>query len=211
MFRRAGSQFVRPTFRARSVATQLATAPRGVVAKSECRLPSALQPTCKISVSRRFLSAATIGDYPETFELALARTVAHLQRGNKLTADDLHALASKLLKERFPSDVVDLPYSPEVLRVWCDLEKVFETETEYTIRKHINSIVVRYLDQVMKTGRVVVKDEAAFGVQLDALGLNVGFKSASPNRSLTPDGNVLVLSATVLTSIALIGLLFFSK
>lgn len=83
---------------------------------------------------------------------------------------------------------------------------------EYTIRKHVRDVIRMYIAQINKSRPIKVTDKALFGVHLEAVGLNIGWTQAhsgsSSERSLVPDGNVLVLAATAIMVVTVVLLMF---
>jgi hypothetical protein len=81
---------------------------------------------------------------------------------------------------------------------------------EYTIRKHVRDVIRMYIAEVNKSRPIKVTDKAQFGVHLEAVGLNIGWMQASSGseRSLVPDGNILVLAATTIVVMTIVLLIF---
>ena len=84
-----------------------------------------------------------------------------------------------------------------------DVNELRTNGNEYVVRKYIRSILKTYVSEINKVRRIIVKDKAKFGIQMETMGLNIGFSSESSSRQFLPDGNVLVLSVLVLAIIFL--------
>lgn len=65
---------------------------------------------------------------------------------------------------------------------------------DYFIRKHMRNIVKFYLTEVDRARPIKITDSTRFGRHMESLGLSLGYQQNTSNRTLQPDGNVLVLS-----------------
>lgn len=100
----------------------------------------------------------------------------------------------------------DVLYNMSLVKSIIALFDVTELRTcgnEYVLRKYIRSILKTYVSEINKVRKIMVKDKAKFGVQMEYMGLNIGFSPDSSSRSFFPDGNVLVLSLLVMAIIFL--------
>ena len=100
----------------------------------------------------------------------------------------------------------DITYNETLAKSIIALFDVSELRTngnEYVVRKYIRSILKTYVSEINKVRRIIVKDKAKFGIQMETMVLNIGFSSESSSRQFLPDDNVLVLSVLVLAIIIL--------
>ena len=86
--------------------------------------------------------------------------------------------------------------------------KIEHEMSEIFIRKHLCDLMRFYLSSINKSTMIHVKDKKEFEIQLKMIGLNLDFRVSPVKRSLTADGNVLVLSGLLLTCLVVIGSLF---
>ena len=142
-----------------------------------------------------------------SFELELNKFI----REEKTDATDIMLIdgLDKLLKlyiEQELSESSDITYNETLVKSIIALFDVNELRTngnEYVVRKYIRSILKTYVSEINKVRRIIVKDKAKFGIQMETMGLNIGFSSESSSRQSLPDGNVLVLSVLVLAIVFL--------
>jgi hypothetical protein len=74
---------------------------------------------------------------------------------------------------------------------------------EYVIRKHIRSFMKTYVAEVNKARPIGIKNKNQFGLQMESLGLNVGFTSEQSTHHPLPDGNVVTLALLVFGVVAI--------
>jgi len=136
---------------------------------------------------------------PATFEVELAVTAKYLKEHPDEVAQylpgQLAQLSTMYIRENF-RDSVALPASAsEVLTELVGLETLGKVENEDTLRRHTRSVVQRYVDALAKLTPQFILNTNQFNLDAKLLGFPAGFTSNSRDRSLVPDGNVLVLMA----------------
>lgn len=72
--------------------------------------------------------------------------------------------------------------------------------SEYVLRKHLRSVMKGYIRSVNAARTIQIKDKHRFGLQLERLGVSVGFQAETSARSTMLDGNVKLLTAATLTA-----------
>jgi hypothetical protein len=95
----------------------------------------------------------------------------------------------------------NVKYDPEIANraiVIQDFSDLVEQDVSvYHIRKHVREIIRVYLAEINRVSPIQINDKTTFGLSLEKIGLSLGYSHQTGERSLTPDGNVLVLSALV--------------
>lgn len=138
----------------------------------------------------------------DSFELSLKQFVKEV-RSNPEANDEvvfggLNTLIELFVKENL-EPWSDITYNSTLTKSIIAVVDISELKSakcnEYVVRSCIRSILKLYVTEINKSRKILIKDKAKFGIQMEAMGLSVGFITESNNtRSLLPDGNVVVLS-----------------
>ena len=136
-------------------------------------------------------------------DLNAKRNEAHEPALIHLIRNRMELLISDFIRKEleYSSDIkynADLAKSLIAEADFADLAR--ENADEYTIRRHMREILRAYVRDTQIARPIHVTDKTRFGFQMESLGLNIGF---SAGQSLIPDGNVLVLSVTLVAVLAL--------
>lgn len=130
----------------------------------------------------------------------------------EFVSDGLEKLLRQFVKENL-EESSDISYNETLGKSIIGLFDVSELRgsscNEYVVRKYVRSILKQYVSEVNKARPINITDHVKFGVQMETVGLNIGFTSETNRgiRSVMPDGNVVVLSGLL----ALVLVLFFKK
>lgn len=77
----------------------------------------------------------------------------------------------------------------------------------YRLRVHIRNIMSTYIDEIYKAHPINITDNEKLNKEMKFLGVRIYWSEEKDNKSLLPDGNVLVMGSLVL----IMGCLFLYK
>lgn len=143
-------------------------------------------------------------------EIAIHKLVKQIRTNENISNDVIKASIKKIIELYVTdfskcSNITFNSFLADELIELSNLQELRDSDsTDYTIRKCIREIIQMYLDEEKRNFKIEIKDESQFEFQMKSIGINLGFTQNSTNRSLTPDGNVLVLAVTVLLSLVIV-------
>jgi hypothetical protein len=152
---------------------------------------------------------------PMSYELLLAslsRTLAAASREVReaIVLEGIEGLICAFVRENL-EDCTDITYNPQLAKPLLAMEDLTDllggagaTAVEYTLRKHVRSVVGCYVGQVNTARPIAVKDKAKFVEHMECIGLSISRSQDSGFRRLMPDGNVVVMAILTLALAALI-------
>jgi hypothetical protein len=152
---------------------------------------------------------ANISNFSSSSELAIMQFVKDIKL-NSWSEEVLLDKFAKVLQLHIAeleecSDIVFNPKLARTLVSTVDFNELRTTEAfEYVVRKYVRSIMKLYVQNVSKARPIHVKDKTLFDLQMESYGINVGFTAETASRSLTPDGNVIVVMIGILLIAALV-------
>lgn len=141
----------------------------------------------------------------ESIELAIARLIRDIQTAKKegrpppdvlagILYPGMERLLQMFIRDKL-SDCTDIVYNSDLAKSLISLDNFTDILTENAV------------SEVNKARPIQVTDKSRFGVHMETIGLNIGWSSDQRNRSIVPDGNVIVLA----TLTAFIAALFLMK
>ena len=152
-------------------------------------------------------------------EIAIRQLAKQIQTNSEVLDAEINSSIEKIIMLCVTdlSKYSNLAYNEELVKELIGLLNLDELreskETYSTIRKFVRDILQLYLEEMRQSQMLKVNDQNQFELRLRQLGIILDFTKVSTDRSIIPDGNVVVYSIAVVFSVFFLmgGLVFMRR